>query len=164
MSWLKKLTSYAPDIATAILTGGASLPQLALKAIADATGGKVSTQADLEKAVLEANPETMLLITSANNSFKIRMRELGNDLTYAELSNIENARKEHKHSYMPAIITVSLTFMVMMGGYAIFVADIPEANTTLANLLFGATLAKWGDSIAYWVGTTRTSADKDHRE
>jgi len=51
--------------------------------------------------------------------------------------------------------------MVFLGGYAIFMTAIPDKNETLANLVFGALLAKWGDSIAYWVGTTRSSSDKN---
>jgi phosphoribosyl-dephospho-CoA transferase len=161
MDWLNKLKEYAPDIATAVLTGGASLAPLALKAIADATGNKVSTQDELQKAVESASPEMMLKVTQANNQFKMRMRELSNELVVTELNDVQNARKHHQHHHMPAIICIALTMMVAVGAYFLFNTVIPEANTTLANLLFGATLAKWGDSIAYWVGTTRSSANKD---
>jgi phosphoribosyl-dephospho-CoA transferase len=161
MEWLKKLKEYAPDIATAVLTGGATLPQLALKAISDATGNEVTTQDDLQRAVESASPEMMLKVTQANNQFKIRMRELDNEILESELGDVQNARKHHQHHHMPAIICIALTMMVAVGAYFLFNKVIPEANTTLANLLFGATLAKWGDSIAYWVGTTRSSANKD---
>jgi hypothetical protein len=163
MDWIKKLKEYAPDIVTAVLTGGATLPQLALKAVADATGNEVNTQDDLQKAVESATPEMMLKITQANNQFKIRMRELDNEILSSELGDLANARDKHQHHHMPAIICVALTIMVAVGAYFLFTKVIPEANTTLANLLFGATLAKWGDSIAYWVGTTRSSANKDRK-
>jgi|TARA_R110002126_G_C10343087_1_gene490976 hypothetical protein len=161
MSWLKKLKEYAPEIATAILSGGTSLAPLAIKAIAEATGKPVADQKELKSLVENADPETMLLITGANNSFKIRMRELANDLTYAELADTQNARKHHKHSHMPSIIVLLLTAMVCWGGYGLFNSVVPDENTTLTNLLLGALLAKWGDSIAYWVGTTRSSANKN---
>jgi hypothetical protein len=163
MDWINKLKEYAPDIVTAVLTGGATLPQLALKAVADATGNEVNTQDDLQKAVESATPEMMLKITQANNQFKIRMRELDNEILSSELGDLANARDKHQHHHMPAIICVALTIMVAVGAYFLFTKVIPEANTTLANLLFGATLAKWGDSIAYWVGTTRSSANKDRK-
>jgi hypothetical protein len=160
MDWLDKLKEYAPDIATAVLTGGATLPQLAIKAIADATGNEISTQDDLQRAVESASPKMMLKITQANNQFKIKMRELDNEILASELGDLANARDKHQHSKMPAIICISLTFMVAIGAYMLFTLAIPEDNKTLANLLFGALLAKWGDSIAYWVGTTRSSAAK----
>lgn len=161
MDWLKKLKDYAPDIAAAVLSGGATLPQLAIKAIADATGNEIATEKDLRIAVEQADPEVMLKITQANNSFKIRMRELDNELLASELDDVKNARSEHKHSTMPALICVSLTVMIAIGAYLLFTLEIPLENKTIANMLFGALLAKWGDSIAYWVGTTRSSANKD---
>ncbi len=51
MKWLDKLTEYAPDIAAAVLSGGATLPQLALKAVADATGQEVNTEEQMATVV-----------------------------------------------------------------------------------------------------------------
>ena len=161
MNWLDKLKDYAPDIAGVVLSGGATLPALALKAISDATGGGVRNQDQLQAVIEGASPETMLKIKQANSSFKVRMRELDNELMGAELGDKQDARKQHKHSKMPAIICCALTVMVAAGAYMLFTMDIPDGNKEIAYLLFGTTLAKWGDSIAYWVGTTRSSANKD---
>ena len=103
MNWLNKLKEYAPSIAGAILSGGATLPQLALKAISDATGVNVLNETDLADMVESASPEVMLKLKQANNSFKIRMRELNNELVSAN----------------------------------------------------------WISTVSYWVGTTRSSADKN---
>ena len=109
MNWLSQLKEYAPSIAGAILSGGATLPQLALKAISDATGVNVLNETDLADMVESASPEVMLKLKQANNSFKIRMRELDNELVSAELSDMQDARKNHKHSIMPAILCCVLT-------------------------------------------------------
>lgn len=77
-----------------------------------------------------------------------------------ELKDVQDARKNHQHSKMPAIICVAITIMVACGACLLFTIDIPEDNQEIAYLLFGTLLAKWGDSIAYWVGTTRSSAEK----
>jgi hypothetical protein len=160
MSWLNKLKDYAPSIASAILSGGATLPQLALKAISDATGIDVSSEDSAKNVIESATPEQMLKIKQADNSFKIRMRELDNELTATELKDVQNARDSHKHSAMPMVICLALTAMVTMGAVGLFTLDIPDENKEIAYLLFGTLLAKWGDSIAYWVGTTRSSAEK----
>lgn len=76
------------------------------------------------------------------------------------LKDTQHAREQHKHSVMPSVIVVALTLMVAAMGGAMFYSAIPEANQTLANILFGAVLAKWADSIAYWVGSSRGSAEK----
>ena len=163
MKWLDKLKEYAPSIATAVLSGGATLPQLALKAISDATGVDVVDSIQAAKAIDNASPDDMLKLKQADNSFKIKMVELGNELTYAELADVQQARIENKHSPMPAIICCALTLMVAAAGYCLFTINIPPENTEIAYLLFGALMAKWGDSIAYWVGTTRSSANKDFK-
>jgi len=164
MKWLDKLKEYAPDIAAAVLSGGATLPHLALKAVSDAVGKNVSTEDDLATIVSDASPEVMLKIKQAGNSFKIRMRELDIELDQAELKDVADARKNHQHSKMPAIICCSLTVLVGLGAYFLFTQTIPVNNEEITYLLFGTLLAKWGDSIAYWVGTTRSSANKDFRK
>ena len=160
MKWLEKLRQYAPDIAMAVASGGATLPQLALKAVADATGSPVGTIEQLGAVVESANPEAMLRVQQANNSFKIRMAELGNELTVTELGDVQHARVQHKHSAMPSAICCAMTVMVSAGAYLLFTVPVPPENAATAYLLFGAVLTKWGDSIAYWVGTTRSSAAK----
>jgi len=164
MNWLTKLAEYAPSIAGAVLSGGATLPQLALKAISDATGVNVSNETDLANMVESASPEVMLKLKQANNSFKIRMRELDNELVSAELGDVQDARKNHKHSWMPAIICGMLSVAVISFTATLMFITIPEENTRIIDTLFGAFLTAWLSSINYWVGTTRTSADKDKRK
>jgi CDP-diglyceride synthetase len=50
--------------------------------------------------------------------------------------------------------------MVAAGAWMLFNQSIPEDNREFAYMLYGALIAKWGDSIAYFVGTTRSSAEK----
>jgi heme/copper-type cytochrome/quinol oxidase subunit 4 len=163
MDWIKKLKKYAPDIVTAVLTGGATLPQLALKAVSDATGNEVNTQDDLQKAVESATPEMMLKITQANNQFKIRMRELDNEIVLSELGDTQDARNNHKHSNMPAVICIGLSIVVTLISVALIFEPIPEGNSQMINMLIGQIVAAWMTSIAYWVGTTRSSANKDRK-
>lgn len=80
MDWLNKLKEYAPDIAAAFVTGGASLPTLALKAVSDALGKPITSTKELAQAVNEAPPEIMLELTKANNSFNLEMEKLATDL------------------------------------------------------------------------------------
>jgi hypothetical protein len=74
--WLDKLKEYAPSIASAVLSGGATLPQLALKAIADATGEDIQNETQLSAFVKNADPETMLKIQQANQSFEVELEKL----------------------------------------------------------------------------------------
>lgn len=160
MKWLDKLKEYAPDIAGAVLSGGATLPSLALKAVSDVIGDEIVSEGGLASLVTAASPETMLKIKQANNSFKIRMRELDVELESAELKSQEQARVQHKNSIMPSLVTGGMTFIVAGLFYALFAKVLPEANRDVFYLLTGQASALWGASITYWVGTTRSSHDK----
>lgn len=161
MKWLDKLMDYAPDIAGAILSGGATLPQLALKAVADATGLEVNDEEQMSIAIENASPEVMLKVRQANNSFKIRMAELANELTTAELGDVQHARERHKNSNMPAFICVFLTVAVISFAAALMFITIPEANVRIIDTLFGSVLTAWLGSLAFFNGTTRSSAQKN---
>lgn len=163
MDWLKKLKEYAPDIALAVASGGATLPQLALKAVSDAIGQDVQDETKLAQIVSGASPEDMLKVQQANNAFKIRMRELDVELGEAELRNQEHAREQHKHSMMPAVITLVMSGIVAGLFYALFYYAIPESNQDVIYILVGQASALWAASITYWVGTTRSSAEKNRR-
>jgi len=161
MDWLKKLKKFAPDIATAVLTGGASLPSLAMKAASDAFGVDIKTEEQLGKAVEAATPEQMLRVTQANNSFKLRMQELTNEMTYAELGDVQSARKTHKDSKMPAAICITLTLAVISFAGALMILTIPEANQRMLDTLFGSVLTAWLGSLTFFTGTTRSSGKKN---
>ena len=161
MSWLKKLKEFAPDIATAVLTGGASLPSLAMKAASDAFGLDIKTEDELRKTVESASPDDMLKLTQANNSFRLRMKELSNEMTYAELGDVQNARKTHKDSKMPAAICITLTIAVIGFACALMVLTIPEANQRMLDTLFGSVLTAWLGSLTFFTGTTRSSGQKN---
>lgn len=161
MKWLDKLKKYAPDIAGAILTGGATLPSLAIKAIKDATGEDVQSESDLEALISNASPELMLKTTQANNAFKIRMRELDVELEKAELKNQEQAREQHKDSWMPATICIVLTLGLFSFVLALMTQVVPEDNARMIDMIFGSYLTAWISSVAYFVGTTRSSSVKN---
>lgn len=161
MNWLDKLKQYAPDIAMAVASGGATLPQLALKAVADATGaGSIPTVGELEGVVQAADPEEMLRIQHANNAFKTRMAELGNELTRVELADVQHARESHKHSKMPATLCIMLSVMVSVCLWALFTQTIPGANSQIIYLVIGQVITLWAGSCVYFIGTTRSSANK----
>jgi len=160
MKWLDKLKDYAPDIAAAVLSGGATLPQLALKAVGEAIGKPIATVEQLGAAVESASPEEMLKVQQSNNAFKIRMAELGNELTATELGDIQNAREQHKHSRMPATICIALTSMVAGVLIALFKFKIPESNGSIIYMVIGQIITLWGGSVVFFIGTTRSSAVK----
>ena len=160
MDWAKKLLEYAPDIAGAILSGGTTLPALAIKAFKDATGEDVTSEADVAEVMKNLTPEQKIKLTNYNNTFKVDMKRLGLELDTAELSDSQHAREHNKHSKMPALIVSVLTIMVFVLTVLLVFHAVPDSNEAVFYMLIGQIVAAWMASIAYWVGTTRSSAQK----
>ena len=76
MNWIDKLKDYAPSIASAVMSGGATLPQLAYKAIADVSGMEVNSETQAALAIETASPSEMLALKQADYSFKVEMEKL----------------------------------------------------------------------------------------
>ena len=72
--------------------------------------------------------------------------------------------EENNHSNMPALICCFLTFSVVAFGAALMQIQIPADNMRLVDTLFGSFITAWLGSISYWVGTTRSSANKDMKK
>lgn len=128
------------------------------KMVANALG--VDNTPDAVAEAIRSDPDAALKLKKFELENEADIRSHSFKVLDAELKDVQNARKEHKHNPMPAIICCALTVMVAAGAYLLFTSTIPAGNKEIAYLLFGTTLAKWGDSIAYWVGTTRSSAEK----
>lgn len=139
-------------------------------AIGGPAGGAIGTMVSTALGV-DNTPDAVAqaLKTDPDAAVKLRKFELDNEADIrahafkvldAELKDTQNAREHHKHNPMPMIICLMLTCMTGAGAYMLFTLQIPDTNRQIAYLLFGTLLAKWGDSIAYWVGTTRSSAEK----
>ena len=131
-----------------------------------AIGGMVSSALGVDNTpdavatALKSNPEAAIKLRQFELENEKDIRAHAFKVLNAELGDTQNARSTHKHNPMPMVICIALTLMVAGGAYMLFTMDIPVDNKNIANLLFGTVLGQWGSSIAYWVGTTRSSAEK----
>lgn len=162
MNWKslgKTIGKFAPLLGTAVGgPGGAAIGSL----ISTALG--VENEPDQIEQAIKSDPESALKLQSLQNQHKERLEELALNTLQAELGDKANARENHKHSKMPSVITIMLTAMVAGLLYAIFKEEIPDDHANLAMMMFGQVFTLWGASITYWVGTTRSSAEKDRRK
>lgn len=159
MDWKKvgkTVGKFAPMLGTVLGgPGGGAVGAL----VASALG--VDNDPDAIEQAVKNDPGAAVKLREVELQHKERLELIAFKTLSKELGDKANAREAHKHNPMPAIICVSLTVMVAIGAWMLFTLNIPEANKQISYLLFGTVLAKWGDSIAYWVGTTRSSAEKD---
>tara|TARA_Y100000310_G_scaffold45158_1_gene42126 strand:+ start:912 stop:1400 length:489 start_codon:yes stop_codon:yes gene_type:complete len=162
MSWKSILSSIAPTIATALggPVAGTATKFLAAKFLND----EDAPTSEVESFVLGANPDQLLAIKNADNEFKLQMEKAGIDVFKITADDKKNARFEHKHSIMPAILSVGLTLAVGAIIYLLFYLSPPEGSRDVLFMVLGVVIKEWGGSMQFWFGTTRSSANKDLRK
>jgi len=157
MNWsdIKDTAAKAAPILGTLLGGpaGGSVGSL----VASALGVNPDPRA-VSEALLK--PENVTELRKWTMQHKERLERIALDTLRAELKDKASARTNHKDSYMPAAITVLMTSIV--GGllFMLFSVELPASNREVAFMLFGQASALWGASVTYWVGTTRSSAEK----
>jgi hypothetical protein len=164
MDWLKKLGEYAPDIVGAIMSGGATLPATALKiASKELMGYETEDKALIEKAVNDATPEQLIAMKQADINFKVEKHRLDNEDAANQRADTQNARKVHRHHWMPSALCSVLTLGMIAFTGLLFFREVPVSNNQMLNILFGSYLTAWLSSVNYWVSSTRGSAEKTHK-
>lgn len=162
MDWKSLGTSVgkvAPLLGTALGgPGGAAIGTLVAAAL-----HVEDTPLAISQAMLN-DPEASTKLQGLQNQHAQALQEMALDTLKAELWDTANARRSHQYSKMPATITIMLTVMVAGLLWAIFNESLPGGHADLAMMMFGQVFTLWGASITYWVGTTRSSAEKDRRK
>jgi len=162
MSWKNTLASIAPTLATAL---GGPFAGAATKFLANKfLGDENASESELEQFISTANPEQLLEIKNSDNEFKLSMAKMGVDVFKIAADDKKNARAEHKHSYMPAVLSVALSLVVAGILYMLFYLEPPEGSRDVLFMLLGVVIKEWGGAMQYWFGTTRSSANKDLRK
>lgn len=162
MNWKETLASVAPALATALggPLAGAATKFLAGKFLGDPT----ASLADVGNFIATASPDQLLAIKESDNEFEVAMAKLGVDVFRIEADDRKNARGEHKHSYMPAVLSITLSLVVVGILYMLFYLEPPEGSRDVLFMLLGVVIKEWGGAMQYWFGTTRSSANKDLRK
>ena len=161
MDWLKTLAKIAPALAT---TFGGPLAGAATKYIAaNFLGDENAGMEQIEAAVLGASPEQLTKLKSIDLDFKKHMADLGVDVFKIEAADKQNARSEHKHSKMPALLSCALTLFVIAIVGMLFYTEPPQGAREDLFMLLGVVIKEWSNSLHYWYGTTRSSSEKNQR-
>ena len=159
MDWKATLGAIAPTLATAL---GGPLAGAATKFLAsNLLGDESLSMKDIEAAVVGASPDQLSKLKSIDKDFKVSMEKLGVDVFKLEVADKADARLNNKGSYMPAALSIGLTFIVGVILYALFYIEPPEGAREPLLIVLGMVVKEWSNSMHYWFGTTRSSSDKN---
>lgn len=130
MDWLKKLAGYAPDIASAIATGGSSLAVTGLRILGkELLGSEHASEDQIASAVSSATPEQLNELTRINNEFKLEKlriekqdQQVEHHETQETIRNGDNSDSTFVRITRPGQAWVSLIAAIIY----VFVKDAPD--------------------------------------
>lgn len=161
MEWLKKA---APYLVTALTGNVTALASMAAKDISEALGTTEDVE-EVKKALEQGNmpPEVLAKIKEQEQSFALKMRELG----YRELVDLETIaagdrasardREVKTGDWIPKV----LALMVTVGFFGILFFLLsegkPEQGGDVLLVMLGALGSAWGAIINYYFGSSSGS-------
>jgi len=98
-----------------------------------------------------------------------RLRQQDLDAVKAQLADVASARSQtvdlakagSSIAWSAPAISTLVTVAFMGALWVVVTQEIPVNSREIAYILLGTLAAKWGDVVAYWVGSSSGSAAKD---
>ncbi len=114
-------------------------------------------------AAITGDPDAALKLREIETRHTERLIELENERLRIETTDVQNARGNHQHHWLPAALTLILTgvFGAIVG--ALFIWAVPGENKDMVTYMAGQVSGLLTSCVIYWVGSTRASANKDMR-
>ena len=171
MEWTaisKMIADLAPSILTAagsFVPGGAMIGGVAGDLLKKAFG---TAEPDKLAAAIAADPEAAMKLRMMEIQFQLEEKKLDLEETRSYLADVQSARAREVeivkatgsrdvHLYILAWVMVSGFFALL--GCLLFVT-IPNDQSGVVSMLFGALSAGFGSVIGYFFGSSKGSADK----
>lgn len=147
------LAQFAPQIIKWV-SGSDKAEQAARQVvdIAQAVTGKSGSEA-LE--ALQFDPKLAL-------DFRKAVMDAEADLDKAYLLDVQHARTTHREHWMPWALTLTLAAMVALLVAGLFALPTPPENKEVVYLIAGQLIGAFGTAVAYWLGSSRGSAQKQN--
>ena len=159
--WKKLLGTVAPLVGTAL---GGPLGGVAASFVADKLGLSDKTVAAVTDAIKDGKltPEQVSQLKMAEIDFQKFLKTNEIDLERVHAADRDSARKMlmSTSSYVPAALTFIVTFgyFTVLIGMMLKMFEVADSQVML--IMLGQLGTAWGVCIAFWMGTTKNSADK----
>lgn len=152
MNWSdlgKKVANFAPLLGGALGgPGGAAVGKI----LASTFG--TDEKPDSIAAAIDADPNAVLKLKETESNNQVELQRMF-------LRDRQDARASHKDSFMPELLSVSITLMIALIVYLLFFVKVPDGAKEVLFMLLGVVVKEWAGSMHYWFGTTRSSSDKN---
>lgn len=160
MDWKNIVGKVAPMLGAAL---GTPLMGVAITGIADALGLSDKTEAAITQALAGTTPEQLLALKNADQSFALKMQELGfanaKDIEALAVGDRDSARK--REMVVQDKTPRNLAYGVTGGFFGILMFmmffEIPMASRDILNIMLGTLGASFSGIIGYYFGSTAGS-------
>ena len=115
-------------------------------------------------AAIKGDPNAALKLREIETNHVEHLQALENERLRIETADVQNARSArnvHKDSWVPWALTFTLVAMVSGIVAALLWVAIPEDNKEVVYLVVGQLIGAFSTAIAYWLGSSKSSASKD---
>lgn len=160
--WKGIVKSVAPMVATAF---GGPFAGMAVREVSKAVLGRDDgTEDDIAQVLMGGDPEALLKLKEAEQNFKLRMKELS--LKEEQLHQEDRSSARAMQIATKSLLVPALAIIIMLGffatvGYVISGQVTLDADTAvLVGTLVGYVSAKAEQVVAYYFGSSKSSADK----
>ena len=157
---LKVIESLAPTVATAL---GGPFAGTAVTALENSLGlAPGSGQPAIEKAILAGNPDDLAKVQIAETQLKATIASLGIQEEQLRYADVDSARRREiaVRDYTPEVLLYMSTALVGAAMYMLMTVQVPARNEPLVYSLVGALGVVWTTAVAYFVGSSKGSAEK----
>lgn len=151
MNWQdlgKQVADYAPLLGGAIAgPSGAVIGKLLASKF-----GTLENPVEISEAI-NADPEAHMKLKEVESNNRVELERM-------YLRDRQDARASHKDSYMPDVLSIGLTLLIVLIIHLLFFQPIPTGAKEVLFMLLGVAVKEWGGAMQYWFGTTRSSSEK----
>lgn len=159
LDWKKvgrQIADAAPMLGTAL--GGPA--GAAIGAIVASTLGTANDPGEV-MAKLQTDPSALIRLKELEHQERDSIRAHTLALAQAELADQQQARAVHKDHWMPSALTIGLAAMVTLVTAALIFFPIPDSSKEVLFLIVGQLLGAFGTGVAFWLGSSRSSSEKN---
>jgi len=158
-NWKETLAAIAPTVATAL---GGPMAGMAVKMATSALGIEENPKA-LEQAIVSGDPEVMLKLKVAEQSFTLKLEELGIERERIAAEDRKSARSLFSIDKRPQIILSGLFivgYFIVLGVLLTGSIAIPDGMKEVIILLLGILTREVPTIMQFWFGSSSGSKDK----
>lgn len=119
------------------------------------------------ETALSSDPNLLLKVKQLEYDYKTELQKMAIDAQNVQLkaeaqrlADVQDARAKHKDSKMPATLTFILSAMVVLMFLALLFEPPSSDYSQVLIMITGTVMGAFGTTVAYWVGSSRGSAEK----